>query len=78
MGKSQANSSSKIGEYYLPGDATEQTRLNFQHEMVKFILDGNLGHAPVRNPKNVLDVATGTGIWAMQYGMYPTGSSLSG
>lgn len=62
-------SNQKVGEYYLPDHATEQTRLNFQHDMVRLILDGELGRAPVKNPVNVLDVATGTGIWAMQYGM---------
>lgn len=36
--------------------------------MVGLILDGKLGLAPVKNPKNVLDVATGTGIWAIEYG----------
>lgn len=36
--------------------------------MVGLILGGKLGLAPVRNPKNVLDVATGTGIWAIEYG----------
>lgn len=32
------------------------------------ILGGRLGQAPVNSQARVLDVATGTGIWAMQYG----------
>lgn len=38
--------------------------------MVCLILDGKLGLAPVKNPKSALDIATGTGIWALQYGKY--------
>lgn len=32
------------------------------------LLDGKLGEAPVKDPKFVLDIATGTGIWALDYG----------
>lgn len=34
-------------------------------------LDGKLGLAPVHKPKHVLDAATGTGIWAIEYGTTP-------
>lgn len=30
--------------------------------------DGALALAPIGNPKRVLDIATGTGIWAMDFG----------
>ncbi|QUC23805.1 uncharacterized protein UV8b_08046 [Ustilaginoidea virens] len=53
--------------YFLPTDADEQDRLNRQHEMCLLVLDGRLGHAPVTQPKHVLNVATGTGIWAYEY-----------
>ncbi|KAK8127828.1 S-adenosyl-L-methionine-dependent methyltransferase [Apiospora sp. TS-2023a] len=53
--------------YYLPNDADEQDRLDFQHEMTSILLDKQLSVAPVQNPKHVLDVATGTGIWALDY-----------
>ncbi|KAK8010894.1 hypothetical protein PG990_009859 [Apiospora arundinis] len=53
--------------YYLPNDADEQDRLDFQHEMTSILLDKRLAVAPVSNPKYVLDVATGTGIWALDY-----------
>ncbi|KAK7958544.1 hypothetical protein PG988_013392 [Apiospora saccharicola] len=53
--------------YYLPNDADEQDRLDFQHEMTSILLDKRLSVAPVENPKYVLDVATGTGIWALDY-----------
>ncbi|EXU96531.1 methyltransferase [Metarhizium robertsii] len=35
--------------------------------MCKLLLNGRLGLAPVQSPKHVLDVATGTGIWALEY-----------
>ena len=31
--------------------------------------DGTLALAPVKNPHMVLDFGTGTGIWAMEYGI---------
>lgn len=39
--------------------------------MCKLLLNGRLGLAPVQSPKHVLDVATGTGIWALEYGSTP-------
>ncbi|KAK5991955.1 putative methyltransferase tdiE-like protein [Cladobotryum mycophilum] len=48
-------------------DEGEQDRLDRQHNMCVILLDGNLGLAPVRSPKYVLDIATGTGIWATQF-----------
>ncbi|POS70662.1 hypothetical protein DHEL01_v210946 [Diaporthe helianthi] len=55
------------GRYYLPNDAAEQDRLDLQHKLWQVHLDGALFKAPIHlPPKNVLDVATGTGIWAIQ------------
>jgi ubiquinone/menaquinone biosynthesis C-methylase UbiE len=43
--------------------------IDFQHELCKMMLDNKLHIAPiVENPKHVLDVATGTGIWAIDFG----------
>lgn len=50
----------------------EQDRLDFQHTMVTLMLDGKLALAPLTQaPGRVLDVATGTGIWALDFGMPP-------
>lgn len=50
----------------------EQDRLDLQHKMITLLLDRQLHHAPVKSPKNVLDVATGTGIWAISFAkMHP-------
>lgn len=55
----------------LPNDAAEQDRLNLQHRVITMLLDNHLGFAPPAtaspSPRNVLDVATGTGIWAVEY-----------
>jgi ubiquinone/menaquinone biosynthesis C-methylase UbiE len=46
----------------------EQDRLDMQHAAMLHLLGGNLYLAPVKDPKFVLDVATGTGIWALEFG----------
>ncbi|KAK8008334.1 hypothetical protein PG991_010885 [Apiospora marii] len=58
----------KEGRYLLPNDAAEQDRLDFQHTMVTLMLDGKLVLAPLTHvPRHVIDVATGTGIWALEF-----------
>ena len=32
------------------------------------VLDGKLYNAPIKKPERILDVGTGTGIWAMEMG----------
>jgi methylase of polypeptide subunit release factors len=40
-----------------------------QHQLWLLTLDDKLSLAPVRqNPHHVLDLGTGTGIWAIDYG----------
>ncbi|KAK8857296.1 S-adenosyl-L-methionine-dependent methyltransferase [Apiospora arundinis] len=73
----------KEGSYLLPNDEAEQDRLDFQHAMMTLILGGKLAMAPIREtPKRVMDVATGTGIWALEFaranpGSYVVGTDLS-
>src|SRR5450756_2017626 len=46
--------------------------VDMQHKMWSITLDGKLHLAPIGpNPQNVLDVATGTGIWAVEFGTTP-------
>lgn len=49
----------------MPTDEQEQERLDIHHEILSEILEGELYLAPVSNPRKVLDVGTGTGIWAI-------------
>jgi ubiquinone/menaquinone biosynthesis C-methylase UbiE len=72
----------KQGAYFLPNDAEEQERLDIQHKSALTLLDGKLALAPLEQPRNVLDLATGTGIWAIEFAKrYPQanviGSDLS-
>lgn len=57
------------GSYLVPNDKTEQDR-NLQHHLFNLILD-SLTLAPIKNFKSgvkyVLDIATGTGIWAIDF-----------
>lgn len=66
----------------LPNDDVEQERLDLQHHTFKIYLDGKLHLAPLRHPRRVLDIGTGTGIWAVEFAQeYPdahvTGTDLS-
>ncbi|KAK9778951.1 hypothetical protein SCAR479_04187 [Seiridium cardinale] len=55
------------GKYFLPNDPTEQDRLDFQHAGTHIIMNDLLAWAPIQSPKWVLDIATGTGIWASDF-----------
>ncbi|OCK78488.1 S-adenosyl-L-methionine-dependent methyltransferase [Lepidopterella palustris CBS 459.81] len=69
--------------YLLPNDEQEQERLEGQHQTWLMLLGGKLHLSPLKNNiQNVLDVATGTGNWAMDFAdQYPsarvTGTDLS-
>ncbi|KAK0381582.1 hypothetical protein CLIM01_01058 [Colletotrichum limetticola] len=62
----------KDGKYIFPNDARESDRLDQQHEIFIYTLDGKLGLAPPCKPDSkvgrVLDVGTGTGVWAVDFG----------
>jgi len=57
----------KEGKYYLPNDEQEQSRLDLQHELALRLLDGKLYLAPIERPHRVVDLGTGTGIWAIEF-----------
>ncbi|KAK7409266.1 hypothetical protein QQX98_008576 [Neonectria punicea] len=60
------------GKYHFPNDESENERLDLQHHIFYLTLDGKLGLAPPNDPNSkvsrVLDLGTGTGIWAMDFG----------
>lgn len=49
----------------MPTDETEQERLDIHHEVMLKLLDDELFKAPVSQLKHILDIGTGTGIWAI-------------
>jgi trans-aconitate methyltransferase len=51
----------------LPNDEQEQQRLDLKHHVFKLVLGGRLFCAPIdANPQRILDVGTGTGLWAIE------------
>lgn len=57
----------KEGTYQFPNDEKEQDRLDMVHALHSVIKDDKLFFAPVK-PRRVLDVGTGTGLWAVLMG----------
>ncbi len=51
--------------YIMPKDALEGERLDLQHHLLKLAGGGNY-RAPLRQPRVILDVACGTGIWCRE------------
>ncbi|TIA50518.1 S-adenosyl-L-methionine-dependent methyltransferase [Aureobasidium pullulans] len=54
------------GEYWGPNDEQSTEAECLSHAMYLETLGGELHLAPVKNPREILDVGTGTGIWAIQ------------
>ncbi|KAH4169211.1 hypothetical protein HBI52_000930 [Parastagonospora nodorum] len=70
------------GAYWGPNDELAKEILDFAHHMYLLTLDQQLYLAPIRSPQNILDVGTGTGIWAIDMAdQFPsatvTGTDLS-
>ncbi|KAH8647694.1 S-adenosyl-L-methionine-dependent methyltransferase [Xylariales sp. PMI_506] len=69
----------KEGKYFLPNDAAEQDRLDIQHEVLRLLYDGWLSMVPFQKaPKHVLDIGTGTGIWASEFAKHNPDSYVIG
>ncbi len=51
--------------YIMPKDKLEGDRLDLQHHLLKLAGGGNY-RAPLRQPRAILDVACGTGIWCRE------------
>jgi hypothetical protein len=55
------------GSYNFPNDDSEQDREDMKHAMMVNLCGQRLHFAPIGdNPQNILDMGTGTGIWAIE------------
>ena len=55
--------------YIMPNDEEELDRLDVHHHIALLHLDGELYLAPIgEKPSRILDLGTGTGIWAIDMG----------
>ncbi|RFN45506.1 hypothetical protein FIE12Z_10269 [Fusarium flagelliforme] len=70
-------------EYFAPNDERQRDSMDITHHSLTLLLDGKLTLAPIKEgPMKVLDVGTGSGIWAIDFAdAYPsstvTGTDLS-
>ncbi|KAI1379690.1 S-adenosyl-L-methionine-dependent methyltransferase [Hypoxylon crocopeplum] len=66
------------GRYNFPNDDVEQEREDMKHAMVKMLCQ-QLHFAPIgENPQEIIDVGTGTGIWAIEMGDTYPGANVLG
>ncbi|ODA76964.1 hypothetical protein RJ55_07481 [Drechmeria coniospora] len=68
----------KNGRYPIPNDDQEQEREDMKHAMLMELTDGTPFYAPTGDhPQTIVDVGTGTGIWAIEVGdRYPSARVL--
>jgi len=56
------------GKYMMPNDEAELDRVDIAYHAIRMSMGNKLYYAPISNPTAVLDVGTGTGIWAIDFG----------
>ncbi|KAK5019858.1 methyltransferase domain-containing protein [Cryomyces antarcticus] len=66
------------GSYSFPNDDREQDREDMKHAMFLKLFNGTLHFAPLGDdPQEIIDLGTGTGIWAIEMAdLYPSASVL--
>ena len=63
----------QAGRYAFPNDEEELNRMNLENHLFFMLLGGKLHHAPLKSPQRILDLGTGSGIWAVEIAdQYPS------
>ncbi|RGP78349.1 mrna 3 -end-processing yth1 [Fusarium longipes] len=71
--------SDRAGEYSFPNDDQEQDRLDMINHVFYRLMNDRLFTAPIKpEGARVLDIGTGTGIWAIQFGDQHPSSTVVG
>ncbi|KAK4176966.1 putative methyltransferase [Triangularia setosa] len=69
----------RYGRYPIPNDDQEQNREDMKHAMMMELTDGKLHLSPIGpNPQKIIDIGTGTGIWAIEMGDLFPGAEILG
>ncbi|RDW56885.1 hypothetical protein BP5796_12952 [Coleophoma crateriformis] len=78
-GDPDSDRDSSMGDASAPNDETQNEMLDIGHHMYTLVLDNKLFLAPI-NPvaQNVLDVGTGTGIWAIDFADEHPSATITG
>ncbi|OBT42735.1 hypothetical protein VE00_07242 [Pseudogymnoascus sp. WSF 3629] len=66
------------GKYLMPNDEKEQDRMDMIYHSLSLMFEDKLFFAPVKNPQRIADMATGTGIWAIDVGDKYEGAEVIG
>ncbi len=54
-----------LNHWFSQNDEPEQAREDMKHAMIVNLCGGALHYSPLQNPQRILDMGTGTGIWAI-------------
>ncbi|KAK5656767.1 hypothetical protein OQA88_4315 [Cercophora sp. LCS_1] len=65
-------------DYWQPNDEKQNDGLDIQHHMMLLLNENKLFRSPLKDPQAVLDVGTGTGIWAIDFADQFPGAQVIG
>jgi ribosomal protein RSM22 (predicted rRNA methylase) len=63
------------GIYMFPDDEQEQDRLDIKYASLQKVFSDKIVFAPLEDPQQILDIGTGTGIWAIDAGEHFPGAT---